>query len=81
MSTALDPQGKFFLAGTVGRLGMTWRIPEPVTGSLEHVRVWVEALTGMEMKEHDSIVPLDADQVAVRRRQLAEMGGEPLPPP
>jgi hypothetical protein len=32
------------------------------------------ALTGLEMKEHDIIVPIDAEGILAKRRQLVEIG-------
>jgi hypothetical protein len=45
---------------------------EPLHGSLEEVRFWVETMTGMEMTAADAIVPLDANTLLERRERLAK---------
>ncbi len=74
-----QPTGEYLLTATTGRMAMTWRFPEPATGSLEHLRLWVETLTGMEMKEHDTMVLLDMDRLRGKRRDLIDNGGVPVP--
>jgi WD40 repeat protein len=74
VSHSVHPEGKHLLTATVGRMGMAWRIPEPITGSLARLRLEMAALTGLEMKEHDIIVPIDAEGILAKRRQLVEIG-------
>ena len=35
------------------------------------IRTWVETMTGMEMNEHDTIVPIDRDRLLERRQHRA----------
>ena len=70
VSIAVRPDGKAILAGTTRRAAMSWRIAEPKQGSLAEIRLWVEAMTGMEMTEADAIVLLDADRLLERRARL-----------
>lgn len=77
-SIAVHPQGKSLLIATRGKMAMCWQITEPVEGSLDHTRLWVQTMTGMEMKEHDTIVPIEMERVMQKRAELSRMGGAPL---
>jgi WD40 repeat protein len=70
ISTEVNPSGKRLLASTHGRMAMTWRFPEPVQGSVEQVRSWVETLTELELTESSAFVPIEG-QALLDRRKLA----------
>lgn len=47
-SIQVHSNGPYLLTATRGRMALTWRLPEPVPGSLAEVRSWVESVTGQE---------------------------------
>jgi WD40 repeat protein len=55
-----------------------WPVPFPVKGEPEHLRLWVEVLTGTELREDDMVRLLAPDDWAARRRRLQALG-EPSP--
>lgn len=69
----VHPNGDRLLTATTSRMAMTWRFPESAAGSLDQIRLWVETLTGMEMNVNDTITPLDANRLGLKRRQLAQI--------
>ena len=59
-----------------------WPVPSRgVKGSDEHIRLWTEVVTGMEldMDVGGVITVLDGPTWHSRRRQLDELGGPPMP--
>jgi WD40 repeat protein/serine/threonine protein kinase len=74
---AFSPKGQHFaVAGKQGRVAL-WETPQPMQGSVERLRLWTEALAGMEIDERLIIRPLDSDEVRRRRARLDELGGPP----
>ena len=55
-----------------------WAVPVPVEGDAKQVRLWVEALTGMEFGPGETVRRLDDGAWLERRRQPAE-GGPAIP--
>jgi WD40 repeat protein/tRNA A-37 threonylcarbamoyl transferase component Bud32 len=53
------------------------QVPQPLAGDPEHIRCWVEVLTGMELDEQGMIRDLNADALEQRRQRLNEQGGPP----
>ncbi len=54
-----------------------WDVAPEVRGNVEHVRAWIELLTGMTLAENGEFVILDHEQLGERRRNLAAHGGVP----
>ncbi|PWT73841.1 MAG: hypothetical protein C5B46_04910, partial [Proteobacteria bacterium] len=69
---AVHPEGKYILTGSHGRMAICWRIPEPMEGSLDDIRLWVETMTGMEMRAHDTIAPIEPERLLQKRRKAAD---------
>ena len=80
-SAGIRSDGKYLLTTTYNKIAMTWRLPEPVEGSLADVRLWVETKTDMEMDERETIVPIDPVRLAEKRRRLADSGYNPYAAP
>jgi WD40 repeat protein len=78
-TVAFRPDGRAAL--TVARLSeiRLWDVPAPVAGDVEHLILWTQVLTGMEVNAAGEVQVLDADTWQQRRRQLAERGGPPRP--
>jgi WD40 repeat protein len=76
---ACAPDGRWLaVADRQGRVGL-WEMPPRLARTVEHVRLWVEVHTGMELNDQEEIHALDADALAERRRRLEERGGPPVP--
>jgi WD40 repeat protein len=64
------------VAGSGGRI-VVWTAPEPVTGTVERIRSWVELLAGMELDSRGVVSALSPESLSSRRQQLDEQGGPP----
>jgi WD40 repeat protein len=53
------------------------RIPHPVPGDPERLRLWIEVMTGMELGNDQIVRPLDARTWRERFRRLEARGGPP----
>jgi WD40 repeat protein len=74
---AFSPNGRCLaVAGERGRIAL-WETPQPMQGTSERLRLWVETLVGMELDGQQMIHSLDADEVRRRRARLDELGGMP----
>jgi hypothetical protein len=58
------------------RLG---QVPFPLPGDAEHLLLWAQVRTGMEMTDQGELRTLDARTWQERRQRLQELGGAPLP--
>jgi WD40 repeat protein len=56
-----------------------WEVPRPVEGKPEHVRLWIEVLTGHELDDSGDARLLSISERDNRRERLAALGGSPLP--
>jgi eukaryotic-like serine/threonine-protein kinase len=65
------------VAGADGRIAL-WNAPVPVEGAAERIRLWANALTGLELDERDVVRELSAEARQQRERQLQALGGPPL---
>jgi hypothetical protein len=54
-----------------------WAVPPPMGGDADHIRVWVEVVTGLELDASGAVVELDANAWRQRRERLQELGGGP----
>ena len=70
-SVAFHPDRRLLAVGG-SRGGRLWDVPAPQDGSVERCRLEVEALTGLELDDHEVIRTLTPDAVQERRRRLAE---------
>jgi WD40 repeat protein/serine/threonine protein kinase len=83
LCVAFSADGRFVASGDDLGYIRTWTVPDPIPGSPERIRLWVEAITGMWIDTRDNpdgvarIVELPGLR-AVRDR-LAALGGPPIP--
>jgi hypothetical protein len=56
-----------------------WQVPTPLEGGVEHVVLWTQVLTGMELNDHGAVRVLDAETWHERRQRLRGLGDPPLP--
>ncbi len=74
---AFSPSGQHFaVGGKYGRIAL-WQSPLPMRGSAERLRLWTEALAGLELDSQEIAHPLNALQLQRRRARLHERGGGP----
>jgi WD40 repeat protein len=73
---ALGPDGKAFLTAGAesAQLG---DLPLPLTGEPDHIVLWLEVRTGLELSSDNVIRGLDADAWTKRARRLEERGAPP----
>ena len=77
-SNVFGPDGRTFL--TCGfKAPHLWRVPAPVEGEAERIRLWIELTAGMELDAGGAVVPLDAKAWRQRWERLQKLGGPPTP--
>src|SRR5262249_3705829 len=64
-----------------GEEGMvySWRLAKPVQGDVEHIVVWAQVLTGMELDSDGAVRTVEIDEWRKRRQRLEALGGSPAP--
>jgi WD40 repeat protein len=70
-SAAFTSDGRRLAAGCTNDTMALWQLPTPLEGSVEQIRLGIEALTGMELNAEGSLQELTATDLQERRRQLA----------
>jgi WD40 repeat protein len=75
--TATFGPGGILAASDASGAVRLWDLPNPVGGTPERVRLWVEVLTGMELDVGGAASRLDAGALQDRRHQLEKLGGPP----
>jgi WD40 repeat protein len=78
-AVAFVPNQKAVATGSYDGTVHIWENPDPVSGSTERIRTWVEVLTRMEVLPDGAIRVLDAREWAARGSTLEELGGAPAP--
>jgi WD40 repeat protein/serine/threonine protein kinase len=75
--TAFAGHGTVLTGAADGTIS-SWSVDlEPIRGEVERIRLWLEAVTGLELREDGSVASLDAAQWTKRRERLAALGGPP----
>jgi WD40 repeat protein/serine/threonine protein kinase len=75
---AFSPDGRLLLMWGFGTALQLWDVPAPLPDDGPRLTAWVEAATGLELDERDSVRVLDRDAWQERRRRLEQLGGLPL---
>ena len=73
LGVAFRPGTPTFVVGGDGSL-REYRLPDPVGGTPEWVRLWVEALTGQRRDPDGVLYDLTAEELRDRRKRLGEAG-------
>lgn len=66
------PDGRMFLTGSRDKTVRFWPVPVPLKGDPEHIALWVEVMTGLQLDEDGLVVPLAAENWRIRKRQLGD---------
>jgi WD40 repeat protein len=74
LAVGFSPDGKTVLTAGESNAVRIWKVPLPVKGSLEQIRLWVQVATGMELDSGGGIQPLQAATWQSRSKLLAELG-------
>ena len=79
LAVALRADGRSLVTGCADRGIRVWKLPMPVEGSPERIRLWAHVLTGQELDPSGAIRLLDAAEWNERRERLRALGGSPAP--
>lgn len=73
------PGGRTLFTASADHTIQQREFPAPVNGAAQRLALWVQVMTGMEMDDRQTPRWLDASTWHQRRRQLADLGGPPIP--
>jgi WD40 repeat protein/serine/threonine protein kinase len=76
-SAAFSPTGRAFVTGDRNGKLLSWRVPAPLGGDVERLRLWIETTSGTELDASGALRELNRETFNVRRRRLAKLGGAP----
>jgi WD40 repeat protein/serine/threonine protein kinase len=71
---ALSPNGKTLWTACTDGMVRRWKVPAAIVGKPDHILLWTQAMTGLELDANGAIVVLDAETLHLRQRQLKEVG-------
>jgi WD40 repeat protein len=74
---AFCPDGRTFLTSGFDRVPRLWRVPAPLEGEAERVRLGIEFTVGLELDAGGAVVELDAKTWRERWERLQKLGGPP----
>jgi serine/threonine protein kinase/WD40 repeat protein len=69
------PDSESLLITGPDQQAQVWRMPAPLKGNPEQIRLWIETLTGMELDSGGALVDLDAQTWNERYDRLQKLGG------
>jgi WD40 repeat protein len=69
---AFRPDGKTILTGSSDKLIRVSQVPSPMTDSLERIKLWTRAHTGMELDEQGAVRVLGEEDCEDARRRLRQ---------
>jgi WD40 repeat protein len=76
-AVAFTEDGRFAVTATVDGEARLWPVPAHVEGSVNQIRLWVEAMTGLEMDEAGGFHSLNAEAWESKLTELRNLGGPP----
>jgi WD40 repeat protein len=76
-AVAFCPSGRAFVTGDRGGGLLLWRVPGPLDGDAERLRLWIETTAGTELDTSEALRPLEQRTWNERRRRLEQLGGAP----
>jgi WD40 repeat protein len=78
---ACHPRDTLVLTGSADKTARLWRLPEPMEGDPERIKLWVQLSTGMTLDDSGVSHWLDPDAWRKCQRQLHDLGQPRLPLP
>jgi WD40 repeat protein/serine/threonine protein kinase len=72
-SVAFHPDGQSFLTGSSENSVQIWPVPQPMPGSADHLRLWAQVITGMEMDTQGNISVLSAAEWQARPQRMEKV--------
>jgi WD40 repeat protein len=72
-----SPDGRTLLTSGFDHVPRLWRVPTPLEGGAERIRLWLELTAGMELDAGGAVVQLDAKTWRERWERLQQLGGPP----
>jgi WD40 repeat protein len=76
-SLVFGPDGRTFLTSGFDKVPRLWRVPAPLEGEAERIRLGIELTTGQELDAGGAVVGLDARTWRQRWQRLQKLGGPP----
>jgi WD40 repeat protein/serine/threonine protein kinase len=74
-AVAFHPDGKAFLTAAGYVTARLWKVPAPFEGPVEHIKLWIQVQTGLELDASEAVVPLDTATLQRRWQRLQKLGG------
>jgi WD40 repeat protein/serine/threonine protein kinase len=76
-AASFSPTGRALVTGDRGGGLLLWRVPVPLDGDVERLRLWIETAAGTELDATGALRPLKREPWNERRRRLQQLGGTP----
>ncbi len=76
-AASFSPTGRALVTGDRDGGLLLWRVPVPLGGDVERLRLWIETAAGTELDATGALRPLGRETWNERRRRLEELGGAP----
>jgi WD40 repeat protein len=73
-AVALSPDGRTALTTSEDFTARLWGVPVPIEGDLDRILVWVQVITGLELKADGMVSVLDGPTWQQRRQRLEALG-------
>jgi WD40 repeat protein len=74
---AFSPDGRHLAVGRQDGIIALWQRPQPLEGDPQRLRLWIEALTGFELDQDETLRSLSLPEQQFRRDRLEHLGGPP----
>jgi hypothetical protein len=76
---AFGPDGQTILTGTDDLVARSWPVPPALAGTPEHLELWAQAVTGLELEADGGVRILDTVEWQKRHDLLSGSGPRPNP--
>jgi WD40 repeat protein/serine/threonine protein kinase len=76
-AAAFSPTGRALVTGDHGGGLLLWRVPVPLDGDGERLRLWIETAAGAELDATGALRTLRRETWNERRQRLEQLGGAP----
>jgi len=63
------------MTGSEDTTARLWKVPEPISGEPEKIKLWAQVITGMEIDEFGAVRLFDNAEWQNRRARLEKPGG------